>query len=268
MTRKTTCPWWSGAVSDRPPGDPISDSSTPPDVGGADVVDLLVVGGGIVGTWAAYVALRAHESWRVVLVEGSLIGSGATRFSLGFSLPLGRTERQRQMAAESGGAYRQLARDIGGLPMHFVPVQFVVPRSGLADLERSLIGNRGLRLDGHDRAALAARIPGLHVADDEVVVGGVSGWYSAPAEVAVALARQVGAHSGGTVWEGAAVEEITLGTDVVRAHLTDGRHVLARRAIIATGPMLVDGLVGAAARIRGIRVKKIVALHLDQCPQP
>jgi len=69
------------------------------------------------------------------------------------------------------------------------------------------------------------------------------------------------------VWEGAEVCELRSTQDLVRARLADGRQALTRRVILATGSRLVDGLVAGAALKLGLRVKKIVALHLQQCPE-
>lgn len=234
---------------------------------GDDRVDLLVVGGGIVGTWAAYQAVRAHPAWRVLVVERSLIGDGTTRFSLGFGLRLGRTARQRRMAAVTEGAYRHLSAEAGGPALNPVAIRFIVSREGQSALECSLGGTGASPLEGDERAEVAERLPGLRVAGDEVVIG-AEGWYSDPAGAAGALARQVDAHPAAAVWEGATVEDIAADADGVDAELADGRRVRARRAIVAAGPRLNDGPLAGAARTRGLRVKKIVALHLDRCPQP
>ena len=231
-------------------------------------IDLLVIGGGIVGTWAAYCALEEHHRWRVVLAERSLIGGGTTRFSLGLSLPLGRTARQRQMAADSDREYRRLGAGIDGLAIHAVDVCFVVGRSGLPELKRALSGSGVREIAGAERDALRARLPALRLARDEVVLGGIAGWCGRPAEVAVALAERVRAHESAAVWDGATVEAVVPDRDLACATLADGRELGARRVIVATGPMLVDGAVAGSATARGIRVKKVVALHFDQSPSP
>lgn len=231
-----------------------------------DVADLLVIGGGIVGTWTAYRASRTHSSWRIVLAERSLVGGGATRFSLGLSLPFGRNERHRRLAMASARDYAELVREVGELPGRRVPLAFVVPRERVAELQRSLVLGEGRQLDGEARRAFIARFPGLLIADEEVVIDGVSGCYSEPAHVAVQLARLLRDHPSAEVWEGTEVRELGLDPEGVRARLADGRELLARRAIVATGPMLVSGPVAERARARGLRVKKIVALHLEQCP--
>jgi glycine/D-amino acid oxidase-like deaminating enzyme len=46
--------------------------------------DLLIVGGGLVGLWSGVQALERNPSWRVVLVKGARIGSGASGRSGGF----------------------------------------------------------------------------------------------------------------------------------------------------------------------------------------
>ena len=46
----------------------------------------------------------------------------------------------------------------------------------------------------------------------------------------------------------------------------DGRAIAARRAMLAPGPWALRGPAGELARGAGVRIKKVVALHLDLCP--
>jgi glycine/D-amino acid oxidase-like deaminating enzyme len=54
----------------------------------------------------------------------------------------------------------------------------------------------------------------------------------------------------------------------VRVRIADGRTLTAAGVVVSTGPLLLEGPWAAAARDLRVRVKKIVALHLQQSPQP
>src|SRR5262245_60410681 len=62
-----------------------ADAPTPaPSLAGATEADLLIVGGGFTGLWAAVHALEDDPSRDVVLLEGDRVGWGATGRNGGF----------------------------------------------------------------------------------------------------------------------------------------------------------------------------------------
>jgi glycine/D-amino acid oxidase-like deaminating enzyme len=230
--------------------------------------DLVVIGGGIVGTWTAYSATRAFPAWRVVLLERSMIGGGTTAFSLGLSVAMARNDRQRALAIDSVRAYETLARRTGQLPGRTIPLMFVVSRSGLPGLQSRLYDGAGAVCGAREEAAFRTRFPDLRIGPDEILVDGAPARRGDPREGALRLARLVARHPRGEVWEGATVTTMEHEGSRVRVRIADGRHLTAAGVVVSTGPLLLEGPWAAAARNLRIRVKKIVALHLQQTPQP
>lgn len=80
---------------------------TDPD-GGQDadeVVDLVVVGGGVLGVMTALHARREHPSWSIALLDQQKILQGTTGQSLAIASPGGHSDYIRQLAARSGELY-------------------------------------------------------------------------------------------------------------------------------------------------------------------
>jgi glycine/D-amino acid oxidase-like deaminating enzyme len=220
--------------------------------------DLVVVGAGIVGTLAAAQAVRRHPDWRVLLVDRALIGGGATRYSAALCIPFGRDEEHRRMERESERFYRDLRAELPGLPIRDLP-GFVVAREGSLEEARTRCTAGDLREVPAE--TLASTFPGLSLAADERLLGSLEGSYALPGPVTSALALRA------TVWEGVEITGARPEGDGVELATADGRAIAARRAILAPGPWVLGGPGGDLARGAGVRVKKVVALHLDLCPE-
>ncbi len=231
--------------------------------------DLVVVGAGIVGVLAALQAAQRHPSWRILLLDRSLIGSGATRYSAGLAVPLGRDEDHRRMERESDRFYRRLKAELPSLPVRELPLYSAVHRSRLAQFQERCT-TAGLReVEGHERERLAAVFPGLCLADGQLLLGGMTASYALPDAMASSLA--LGLVAGGEqveVWEGVEITSARSVTEGVELTAIDGREIAARRAILAPGPWALRGPGAELARGAGLRTKKVVAFHLDLRPRP
>jgi glycine/D-amino acid oxidase-like deaminating enzyme len=229
-------------------------------------LDLVVVGAGIVGVLAAVQAVRRHPEWQILLVDRSMVGSGATRYSAGLAIPFGRNEDHRRMERESTEFFRELRAELPGLPVRELPFHGVA-RAEIRDEIRSRCTVAGLReVDGPERARLEALFPGLRLAEDQRLLGGVQASYALPDPVTSTLA--LGLAERAAVWEGVEVTALRAADGGVSLATADGREIAARRAILAPGPWALGGPAEELARRAGIRIKKVVALHLDLCPGP
>jgi glycine/D-amino acid oxidase-like deaminating enzyme len=230
--------------------------------------DLAIMGAGIVGVLAALQAMRRHPSWRTLLVERSMVGSGATRYSAALAIPLGRNEDQRRMERESDLFYRGLKAEMPGLPLREIPLYLTARQASLEEIRRRCTADGLRQADRSEREHLATVFPGLSLAEDQILLGGVSASYALLDTMTASLALGIAGSERAQIWEGVEITSVRRVEERVVLTATDGREIAARRAILAPGPWVLRGPGAELARSAGLRVKKVVAFHLDLCPRP
>jgi glycine/D-amino acid oxidase-like deaminating enzyme len=212
--------------------------------------DVAIVGAGIVGCMVAAETARRHPGAACVLLDRDMLGSGATRRSAGLHIPAGATPRIRAMSLSSQDHYQRLARSDPSLPIHPVAMTVVAAESGAERLAATFPGRAGLTRTGHVGGG-AVRIP-----------PGAAAWtvqgcqYADVYALTQALGRALRPRV--TVREGVNVTGVHPAGDRVALRLGNGDTLHAGRVVLAPGPWA--GAFGPP----GVRVKKIVALHVDR----
>lgn len=217
--------------------------------------DLAVVGGGILGCFAAHEAARTGR--RVVLLERSAVAAGATSWSAGVSFPLGTTVSHRRLVRDSATVYDRLAATEAGRFLRQVRMVYVVGRAGL-DAFRGRVIDADLRaVTGVERRRVERMLPGVLIGQDEELVthdghgfvvdaGGLAAW----------LTDDVTVHAGQEVTE-------IVPSDAGYRLTTEDAEWSARQVVVATGPWQ-----GPDPRPEGTRVKRVAALHADLDTEP
>ncbi|MGH3767203.1 MAG: NAD(P)/FAD-dependent oxidoreductase [Pseudonocardiaceae bacterium] len=221
-----------------------------------DTVDLAIVGGGVIGALVAHEAVAAFPDATIAVLERGLIGQGASSRSAGVHFPRGATARVRSMTEHSHRVWERLATELD-LPIREVDATVVA--TGDADA----ISTTYLRLGDETAPADPARgwaappgarawtLHGCHYAD----VQGVAG------RVLARLRDHV------TVLEGTEVTELSSDGEH-RLTLGQGRELLARRVGLVPGPWIAHPAWADLVAPLGLRVKKVVATHLESSPAP
>jgi D-arginine dehydrogenase len=221
--------------------------------------DLAVVGGGVIGCFVAYQAARSHPDWRVMLLERSTIGAGATAWSAGVSFPLGATPRHQQLVRASAAEYAALP---GTLTQRFLrPVQmiYVVGRDGLDALRDRVVDVELRDTTSAQRQQVARMIPDIQLAaGEEMVTHDGHGFAVNARQLARALvAEQV------EVGLGQHVNIIESQGDGFRLG-ADGAEWSARRVVVASGPWPVPQVRPAPLLAAPhARRKRVAAVHAD-----
>ena len=222
-----------------------------------DTVDLAVIGGGVIGALIAHEAVAAFPDVTVAVLERGLVGQGASSRSAGVHFPRGATERVRSMTEHSHHVWERLAAELD-LPIREVDATVVA--AGDADT----IATTYLRLGEETAPADPARgwaagpgarawnLHGCHYADVQQVTG----------RVLARLRDRV------TVLEGTEVTELSFEGAYHRLALGQGRELLARRVVLAPGPWIAHPAWADLVDPLGLRVKKVVAMHLESSPAP
>ncbi|MFI9066377.1 NAD(P)/FAD-dependent oxidoreductase [Streptomyces sp. NPDC053429] len=221
-------------------------------------VDVAVVGAGVVGCMTAREVLHRSPGTSVMVLDRDTIASGATRRSAGLHFPRGATEQVRRMAAYSQDWYEKLRAARPEVPVH--PLGMTVIADAGADAQAAL----------HTAYLPAARlrpVPGPVAARRVTVPDGKAAWtadgcqYAEVAAFTAQLARTMRPYA--AFREGVRVTAVRPGPDHVTLRLGTGDEVTAGRVVLAPGPWLDDPAWAGALAPLGLRVKKIVALHVD-----
>jgi glycine/D-amino acid oxidase-like deaminating enzyme len=235
--------------------------------------DLAVIGAGIVGTMVAHLAADEHPQWSSVLIDRGLPGHGATAYSLALDVGSASTPTVRRFVEDSAPITRQLA---ASMPACFrtLPAFAISPSfpsgggqvGGLGDIFPSPAGGGGSGW-GHGGGSerLRTRWPELVLASDEVVLAGLTATCAKPVALVEGLITRM-RRRGVQCLEGTEVTALESHPGGIRLSMADGRELLAARVVVAIGPWITTDRWQTYAQRLGVRVKKVVAMHLDIRP--
>ena len=225
-----------------------------------DRVNLAVVGGGIVGAWAAFMAQRADPNRRVALLDRGLVGSGASMYGGAIRLPYGSSPARRTMADRSEQLYRAFASPCeADLPGRDLTLYWVVENGSEDSLHRGSVHAGPTEVDSTETSRLIRRLSFLRVPSGGGVLRDTASAGS-PGATAARLADAVRRKYGGWCQEGVEVTAIQEDLTQCSLSLSDGCKLNTDAVLCATGPW--SGPVGTLTT-RKVRVKKVTALHLD-----
>lgn len=234
----------------------------------ADDFDLAVVGGGIVGATAIYLARRKWPAWRLLLLDRSLVGEGATAYSAGLAFPYGRTPEQTRLAAESARILAEMKAAVPSLPVYELPFYGLASAQRIEQVLAGFVTDSVHLADTAERESLLSFHPGLSILEGQSVLVGRGAGYAFPRLFVHTLIEYLRASDLTECWEGVEVQNISHEADVFTLRAADERVIKTKRVLIATGPWLLSGPYGDYARGRGVRIKKVAALHVDRPPRP
>ncbi|WP_346827480.1 NAD(P)/FAD-dependent oxidoreductase [Serratia inhibens] len=89
--------------------------------------NIAIVGGGILGCLIAREIMHNNPDCQLTVIDGGLVGTGASQFSAGVHFPVGRSERVRQLSLFSEHYYTQAKILQPELPIYPVNFQVAFP---------------------------------------------------------------------------------------------------------------------------------------------
>ncbi len=233
--------------------------------------DLVIVGGGIVGAWTLWLAQRRFPQWRILLVERFRNSEGATAHSAGVLLATGRTPRERRLAALGAELYREIRVPMG-LRTTAADVFWVTPAANAPALRQAAVDFSIDDTPLSPRALQDRLLAPLELGANELLLHGGEAVSHDPASIARALIEASLRSTHAFCVEGAGVCALARHKVGVELRLDDGSAVYAARAVVAVGPWLVGEpfaqSFGSLSCVRAVRIKKVVALHVDRVPPP
>jgi glycine/D-amino acid oxidase-like deaminating enzyme len=216
---------------------------------------IAVVGAGIIGALAAREILTSRPDARVWLIDRDLVGLGASQRSAGVHFPIGRTERIRSMATFSQAYYARWAVAAPTLPFHKLNLYAVASSEVEPAIRSMFVAADKVSMPPSESEGLLPwpegfvfwHVPGCHYADVSTLVR--------------VVARELRERA--TLLEGVAVVAVAERLDGADVTLGTGDILQVEKVVLAPGPWIkTDGWCEFIEPL-GLRVKKIVAFHLD-----
>lgn len=216
---------------------------------------VAVVGAGILGCLIAREIGRRMPATEVIVLDRDAVGAGASRRSAGLHFPRGASPRVREMSAYSEAWYARLAEQDPAAPIHPLAMTIVAAAASAPAVHEAYLP--GAKLTAAD---------GTGDPDTRVPAGSLAwtvrgGQYADVAALAARLAPP-------GVREGVAVTAVRPGADAVRLALSTGDELTVDGVVLAPGPWITDPAWAALVAPIGMRVKRIVALHVDKPAAP
>ncbi|MFE7130842.1 NAD(P)/FAD-dependent oxidoreductase [Streptomyces sp. NPDC057638] len=221
---------------------------------------VAVIGGGIIGALVARRLLDRHPDAGVLLLDQDVVGGGASRRSAGLHFPRGASPRVRRMSAYSQDFYERLRTERPATPIYPVAMSVL---SRAAPTELATVYARPVRRESTP-AVLTACGAEVRVGRDISVWDVAGAQYADVHRLVQTLVTEV--RPRGTVREGVRVTALDpggRGAYGVGLSLSTGERLTVDRVVLAPGPWLSAPAWAALVAPLGVRVKKVVALHVD-----
>jgi sarcosine oxidase subunit beta len=203
----------------------------------AQTCDILVVGGGVIGTSVAW-AMARRKAGRVVLLEKSHLGAGSSGKSGAIIRQHYSNRLTAAMARHSLHVFERFDEEVGGPPVFTrTGMALIVNERDRAGLEANIALQRELGIDVRviSPTELAAIDPNARLAEDELVAFEAEAGYVEAAQ-AVASFADAARRDGAEVCEGVEVKAVlTDGGRVWGVETNEGRYQ-SRTVVLATGP--------------------------------
>jgi glycine/D-amino acid oxidase-like deaminating enzyme len=213
-----------------------------------DTADVVVIGGGVMGTSIAFNLVR-RRAGRVVLLEKNTVCSGTSAKSSAIVRTHYTTRPTAQMALLARGIFERWADEVGG-ECGFVRtgMLFIGPPESRERVERTLRMNQEVGIEASLIGPEDVRQinPHLRIPDGSAVVYEPRSGYGSPHEVASSFARRF-TELGGQLRQSTPVTAIDTKGGRVRGVTTPRGDIAAAHVVIAAGPW-----AGPVGRLAGL----------------
>jgi glycine/D-amino acid oxidase-like deaminating enzyme len=197
--------------------------------------DILIVGGGVVGTSVAF-HLAQRRPGRVVLVEKAFLGAGASGKSAALVHQSHRNPATTALARHSAPMFEQFAERVGGPPVFWrTGMVQLFPRAELAEGEAHLQSqrDRGIEVRLISEQELMEVDPNARLADDEAAAFEPGAGYVEAVQVVASLA-EAARREGADIRQGVEVRALLAEKGkVVGVETNEGPYECARLVLAA-----------------------------------
>ncbi len=226
--------------------------------------DLTIVGGGIVGAMTAWRALRRRPEWRVLWLDRSIFGFGASSYAGGLLTPFGRTPTHRELLTSGFELLHDLEQDVGPLPLRELAGWYLVSPHLVEERLRWFVGESPGVASEEQREELKRVMPHLAL-EGRAAIGPFRVRQGRPTDFVSRIVARCRKSSRFSIWEGVQLATWRTEPDVVNLSFAEGPAVRTARLALATGPWAARQLAGDGA-FSGMRVKRVAACHIEAPP--
>ncbi|KUN00497.1 FAD-dependent oxidoreductase [Streptomyces yokosukanensis] len=228
----------------------------------ADHVDVAIVGAGILGCVTARETLARFPGASIAVIERDAVAAGASRRSAGLHFPRGSSAAVRAMAEHSERYYRTLKEEDPALPIFGLDTTVVAATAGADRLAEHYLPGTLHRTDRLPHGP-AGRV---HLPEGSGAWQVDGGQYADVHALTQCLAAQL--RPAVRFLEGTRVVTVDSRPDGVGLALSSGATLTASKVLLAPGPWLKETAWQPWTAGLGLRVKKVVALHVERRPRP
>lgn len=245
--------------------------------------DLVVIGGGILGLLATIKIIEKKPDWRIAIFDRDLIGSGATRYSLGMSYAYAKSPFRKELTEESLPEWDKLQRLIPGLPIRRMNLFGFTKNENLEKTLKNFVdvGNQTEKtkvLSEDDRISFLKQFPWFQIANNEALLEANFADEAYVMELAKMLGDYLREKKQVEIYETVAVEEWEPYHPSKKEHsvskdaplmlsASDGQSICANYVLVTPGPWVEYSFWKELIQPLQIRNKKIVSFHFEIKPE-
>ena len=228
--------------------------------------DIAIIGAGIVGIMAAWQAHKRDPSLKILNIEQSLLGSGASRYCGAFAPMYGENEAVLTMARQSRDAYLELKQAIPTLPFYDMSSYWIIEKDHLADLGKHLHPPCTRPAEAADWDHRSLQASGFVPTDEHAMLVHSVGSYALPSVFMLEMAAAVKRNPNYTLLQSLKVDHLDHQNGEYILKTSDGSEHRAKKVIVAVGPWFPSEHWLSPSHQLDVKIKKVVAFHIHQRP--
>lgn len=225
--------------------------------------DILIIGGGVIGIFCAYYASQAWPHKKIAIMDKGMLGKGVTAYSACLDFPYGVTAYKRKLTGKSQGLFSELMEKYPELPVARVPFVGIAHQRSIGEVLSNITApgaQKGMVASFHQHVPA-----GFQLGEGNKYFHQLHAQY-AYNDITYALALELAREQKITIYEGTEATSLDKPADKYVVATNYGVSLKAGAIIDATGPWMNKGFSAASIAYRQTRIKKIVALHIDEAP--
>lgn len=227
--------------------------------------DLTIVGAGIIGAMAAYQIKKLKPEFRVLLIDKSLTGFGATQYSLGMNYHFASNDLRRKLTLESHSLWKDLEKDLRDLPIQHLAFKAIISKKSEEKLLQQILDPTIHVLNQEKRLEFQQRYSWINISEHENILQGNKVSYAPAQNLTQKIVQSL--KDNVCVVEGIAIQDLISSNHHNELITSTNQKIISKNVLLALGPWILMSPWHKIAEKLELRLKKIVSLHFAQKPE-